>query len=127
MMSSGESGSCWGIKTRRIENRSQLLDLDIIRNELDRRDLWHAVEDVSLELGVEVCVRVTTGVRDRHLSAAGLGGLCCWSEEVPFADDEADNLDAPLEVFPLAGNLTATVFFVDVETLLGECSAELVR
>ncbi len=110
-----------------IKTGPQLLGLDIIRNELDRRDLWHAVENIPLQLGVEVCVRVATGMRDRHPSATGLGRLVCWSEEVPLADGEADDVDATLEVFPLAGDLTPAVFFVGVEPLLGERSAKLVR
>jgi hypothetical protein len=118
---------CQRIETSWIKTCPQLLGLDIIRNELDRRDLWHTVKNVSLQLGVEVCVRVTTGMRDRHPSATGLGRLVRWSEKVPFADGEPDDIDAPLEVFPLAGGLTATVFFIGVETFLGEGPAKLVR
>jgi ABC-type multidrug transport system fused ATPase/permease subunit len=48
------------LKTGWIETCPQLFSLDIVRNELDRSDLWHTVEDISLQLGVEVRVRITT-------------------------------------------------------------------
>ena len=119
--------ACRGIQTGRIENRPQLLGLDIVRNVLDGRDLGNTVEDVSLQLGVEVRVRITTWMRDRHSLATGLSGLCRRSEEVPFADGEANDLDTPLKLLPLAGNLTATIFLLSVKKLLSERPAKLVR
>jgi len=119
--------ACRGIKAGWIERRSQLLGLDIVGNVLDCRDLWHTFEDVSLQLRIEICVRITTWMRNRHPLAVGFGRLCRRSEEVPFADGEANDLDTPLKVLPLAGNLTATVFPISLEGLVGERSAKLVR
>jgi hypothetical protein len=48
-------------------------------------------------------------VRDRHPSAAGLGRFCRWGEELPLADREADDLDAALEVVPLACDFATTL------------------
>ena len=119
--------ACRGIKTSRIKHRSQLRGLDIIRNELDRRNLWHTIEDIPLQLSIEVRVRITTGMRDRHPLAVGLGRLCRRGEEVPFADSEADDPDTSLKVLPLTGDLAATVFLISVKGLVSERSAKLVR
>lgn len=102
-------------------------ELDIVGNVLDDRNLWNTVENVPFQLRIEIRVRITSRMRDRHPLAAGLGRLCRWSEEIPFMDGEADDLDASLEVFPLACYLTERVFFVGVKGLLGERSAKLVR
>ncbi len=118
---------CWWVKTGWIKPCPKLFGLDIVRNELDRRDLWDTIENIPLQLRIEVCVRITTGMRDRHPLAGNFGGRCCRSEEVPLTDSESDDLDTALEVFPFACDLTATVFFVCVERLLSECSAKLVR
>ena len=126
MVSWGDSGSL-GIESVWIEPCSQLLGLDVVRNVLNRLDLWHAVKDVPLQLGREIRVRVTTGMRDRHPLAAGLSRLCRRSKEVPLADSEPDDFDAPLEVFPVACNLTAPVFFLSVEGFFSERPAKLVR
>ncbi|EMA09629.1 hypothetical protein C435_21265 [Haloarcula marismortui ATCC 33799] len=66
-------------------------------------------------------------MRNRHLLAAGLSRLCYRSEKVPFADGEADDLDTPLKMLPFMGNLTATVFLVNIKGLVSECPAKLVR
>src|SRR6056297_1807107 len=70
------------IKTSWIENSPQLLGLDIVRDVIDRRNLWYTVKDISFQLGVEVRVRVTTWMRDRHPLGAGLGRLCRRREKV---------------------------------------------
>jgi len=119
--------ACRGIQAGRIESCPQLLCLDIVRNVLDGRDLWNTVEDVSVQLGVEVGVRITTQMWDRHSLAAGLSGLCRRREEVPFADGEADDLDTPLEVLPLAGDLTALIFLISGKGLVSERPTKLVR
>ena len=87
----------------------------------------NTVEDISLQLGVEVRVRITSWMRNRHPLAAGLGRLCRRREKVPFADGEADDLDTPLKMLPLAGDLTAPIFLIGVEGLVGERPAKLVR
>jgi hypothetical protein len=66
-------------------------------------------------------------MRDRHPLAVGFGRFCRRSEEVPFVDGEANDLDTSLKMLPITGNLTATVFLVTVEELVSERSANLVR
>ena len=119
--------ACGRGEASRIENRSQLLGLYVVWDVLDRRDLWHTVEDVSLQLGVEVRVRVTTGMWNRHPLAAGLGRLCCRFEKVPFADDEADDPKTPVKMLPLAGDLTAQIYLISTKGPVSECPAKLVR
>ena len=119
--------ACGRGEASRTENRSQLLGLYVVWDVLDRRDLWHTVEDISLQLGVEVRVRFTTGMRSRHPLAAGLGRLCCRCEKVPFADGEADDLNTPLKMLPLAGDLTAPIFLISTKGPVSECPAKLVR
>jgi len=53
-------------------------------------------------------------MRDGHPLAVDLGRLCRRSEEVPFADGEANDLDTSLKMSPLTGNLTAKVFLVSL-------------
>ena len=127
MLSSDASGPVGGSRRVGSKNCSQLLGLDIVRNVLDGCNLWYPIEDVPFQLGVQIRVRVTTGMRDRHPSAAGLCGFCRRGEEIPLADSEADDLDAPSEMFPLPSDFTPTVFFVAVNRFVGECPAKLVR
>nr|WP_206772043.1 hypothetical protein [Halorhabdus tiamatea] len=58
--------ACRGIEANRIENCLQLLGFDIIRIELDRRNLWDAIKNVPLHLSIEIRVRITAWMRDRH-------------------------------------------------------------
>ena len=101
--------------------------LDIVGNVLDGCDLWYSIEDVPLQLGVQIRVRVTTGMRDRHPLAAGLSGLCRRSKEVPLADRKANDLDAALEMFPFTSDFTSTVFLIAPEGFVGERPAKLIR
>ena len=55
---------CRRVKAGWFEYCLQLLSLDVVWHVLDRRDLWDTIKDVSLQLGVKVRVRVTTGMRD---------------------------------------------------------------
>ena len=48
-------------------------------------------------------------MRDRHPLAVDLGRLCRRSEEVPFADGEANDLDTSLKMSPLTGNTSMLV------------------
>ena len=75
-----------------------------------------------LELALLVCAG-----RERQPFAPLLEGLCRRSEEVPFADGEADDLDTLLKMLPLTGNLTATVFLVSVKRLVSERPPKMVR
>jgi hypothetical protein len=58
---------CQRFETGWIDPCTQLFGFDVIRNKLDRRELWQTVEDTSLQL-IEVCVWVTTGILDRNPS-----------------------------------------------------------
>jgi hypothetical protein len=118
--------ACRGVEPGWIERRSQLRDLDLVRDELDCRNLWDTVEDVSLQLCIEVRVRITPRMWNGH-PLVGRGWLCLRREKVPFADGKADDLESPLQMLPLAGNLTTAVFLVGVEGLVSERPAKLVR
>ncbi len=111
----------------RVKRRSQLLGFDSIWNVFDRRNLGNTLKDALLQLRVQVRVRITLGVWNRPPLAAGLGWLSCRSQKVPFSDDEPDDLDAALEMFPLTRDFAAAVFVFSIKSLVGDCSAKLIR
>jgi hypothetical protein len=66
-------------------------------------------------------------MRGRYPLAVGLGRFCRRSEEVPYVDGEASDLDTSLKMLPITGSLTATVSLVIVKRLFSERSAKLFR
>ena len=61
--------ACRRINAGGIKRSSESLRLNLVGEILDRRDVRDALENVALELLVQMYVRVTTRMWDRHPSA----------------------------------------------------------
>ncbi len=82
------------------EGSAQRTTSNIVWNVLDCRDMRNTIEDILLQLGIQVRVRIASKVRNRHPLPPGLRRLSRWSQRIPFTDCVPDGLDATLVMIP---------------------------